>query len=211
MLKTLINAIYPDNVACALCGEEAALNALGVCASCATELIAPVQTPQLPYIDGFNAGLVYGGSAASAMGRLKYEGARYLAPFFAGFMRIDPSWRVQALIPVPLHISKEKKRGYNQSALLARALSKREGIVISEGCLKRTRDTGTQTNNSAEQRARNVHGAFLASGVGGARVALVDDVCTTGSTLAACAREIKNAGAYRVYAVCACYRPLGIM
>ena len=211
MLKTLINAVYPDNVACALCGEEAALNALGICASCAPELIAPAQTPQVPYIDGLDAALVYGGAVASAIGRLKYEGARYLAPFFAGFMRIDPSWRVQALVPVPLHISKEKKRGYNQSALIAKALSRRDGIEIMEGCLKRTRDTGTQTHNSAAQRALNVHGAFCASGVVGARVALVDDVCTTGSTLAACAKEIKNAGAYRVYAVCACYRPLKIM
>ncbi len=110
-----------------------------------------------------------------------------------------------ALIPVPLHRLRLMKRRYNQSALLARALSKRSGVPVSTTALLRTKRTPTQGGLSAVGRRRNVSGAFSVpdkEAVKGQRLILIDDVMTTGATLSACARTLKRAGAARVDAIC---------
>ena len=105
-----------------------------------------------------------------------------------------------ALLPVPLARVRERERGYNQSALLARSLAARWKLPVWEDCLTRTRATRTQTRLTPEERRGNVSGAFhvpenAAARLRGAHVVLVDDVMTTGATITACAAELFGAGA----------------
>ena len=92
-------------------------------------------------------------------------------------------------------------RGYNQSVLLARAISDVTGIPLEERLLTRTRDTAPQvTMKSPEERRRNIEDAFECAGdVKGANVLLIDDVVTTGGTMSACAKPLKSAGAESVW------------
>jgi ComF family protein len=105
-----------------------------------------------------------------------------------------------ALVPVPLAASRLRERGYNQSALLARALSSRCHVPVNESCLVRTRRTATQTRLTPEDRRHNVSGAFAVpagerTALRGAHLVLVDDVITTGATLGECASTLFDAGA----------------
>lgn len=109
------------------------------------------------------------------------------------------------LIPVPLHRTRLIKRRFNQSALLARSLSRRCGVPMDAHALLRDRRTPSQGGLSAAGRRRNVQGAFTVSDPGrvaGRRLVLIDDVMTTGATLEACTRTLKRAGATRIDAVC---------
>ncbi|MEM9225695.1 MAG: ComF family protein [Pseudomonadota bacterium] len=109
-----------------------------------------------------------------------------------------------ALIPVPLHYRRLASRGFNQSAWLARALSKQSQTPVLIDVLKRHRATASQAGLTARQRRRNVAAAFHVpkskrKKIDGAHLALVDDVYTTGSTLSACTRALKQAGAAQVH------------
>lgn len=147
---------------------------------------------------------------------LKYGGRRSIVPRLAAQMRVagaDVMHGVDALVPVPLHPRRRRARGFNQARLLAEALG---GPVWD--ILARTRDTRPQVDLTADERRRNVEGAFDLRGarrirwrrgtidphvVSGARLLLVDDVTTTGATLDACARVLKAAGAREVRALTA--------
>jgi ComF family protein len=109
------------------------------------------------------------------------------------------------IVPVPLHPNRERERGYNQSALLAKELSRLTGIPLATDLLRRTIDTAPQVSmDDYEQRRRNIEGAFECIGdLSGMKVLLkvllVDDVITTGSTMSACAAPLKSKGAARVW------------
>ncbi|MFQ5533907.1 MAG: double zinc ribbon domain-containing protein [Sphingomonadales bacterium] len=107
------------------------------------------------------------------------------------------------IAPVPLHRRRLFARRYNQSAVLAHALSRETGIPVAADLLVRVRATPSQAGRSRKERVRNVRGAFKvrADGAGkvrGRKILLVDDVMTTGATVEACARVLKGAGAARV-------------
>jgi ComF family protein len=104
------------------------------------------------------------------------------------------------LIPIPLHPSRERDRGYNQSAVLASELAYLMPLDIARGALSRTRATADQVTLSHEQREANVRGAFAADppAVCDRRVWLLDDVYTTGSTLRSAAQALRSAGAREV-------------
>lgn len=121
--------------------------------------------------------------------------ARHLAPFV---QNCSP----HMIIPVPLHIKRLRARGFNQSALIADRLSKEWGVPLSRRALSRVRWTEPQIKMSAEERVWNVKGAFAVKEpamVRGRRVLLIDDVCTTGSTINECARTLLAAGAAQVF------------
>lgn len=101
------------------------------------------------------------------------------------------------IIPVPLHSSRYKERGYNQSELLARGLSRYLNIPLDTRTLVRTRKTKSQMKLGSEERHQNVSGAFAVkeTSLKLRQVLLIDDVCTTGSTLDACAAALKTTGA----------------
>lgn len=115
------------------------------------------------------------------------------------------------LVPVPLHASRRRERGFNQSELLARGLvraltGRKDGITprVASDCLRRDRVTPPQTGLSVSARRENLRGAFSAensAALQGQTVVLIDDVMTTGATLSACARTLRRAGAAHVLAL----------
>lgn len=147
----------------------------------------------------------YDGALRSIVHALKYEGRRSLAKPLAARMReraADLVAAADAAVPVPLHRSRLRERGFNQAADLARHI----GLAVVPA-LRRTRATPTQTSLPAAQRHRNVRDAFVPTrrigALEGRTVLLVDDVSTTGATLEACARVLKDAGVREVLAVTA--------
>jgi ComF family protein len=143
-------------------------------------------------------------SAASIVHALKYEGWAKVAGGMAERMA-RLSWPTDvieeraALIPVPLASARKRERGYNQSELLARGLSRHWQIPVLDGVIARLRATESQTRLTPEQRQSNVAGSFeIGSGIEaltGAHVVIVDDVVTTGATLNECAKVLYQAGA----------------
>jgi ComF family protein len=143
-------------------------------------------------------------SAASIVHALKYEGWARVADQMADRMA-RLSWPADvveeraALIPVPLASARKRERGYNQSELLARGLSRRWRIPVLDGVIARLRATESQTRLTPEQRQGNVAGSFqIGEGMNslvGAHIILVDDVVTTGATLNECAKVLYKAGA----------------
>jgi ComF family protein len=141
-------------------------------------------------------------SARSAVHRLKYEGWTRVSEGMAAAMRpLEPLTGRVSLIPVPLGTRRLRKRGYNQSQCLAGALGAAIGAEVRSDLLRRVRETPTQTALTPEARHANVAGAFHAANVKDPDLVLVDDVFTTGATLAAAGAALAEAGAKRVQAV----------
>ena len=158
-----------------------------------------------PTIDRARAIGEYDGALRAVIHALKYDGRRSLAKPIAAMMRqraVDLLDGAACAVPVPLHASRRRHRGFNQAEDLARHL----GILVVRA-LVRVRATATQTDLPAAQRHRNVRAAFAAvppaAALAGGCVVLVDDVCTTGATLEACARALKEAGVAEVRALTA--------
>ena len=147
----------------------------------------------------------YDGALRSIVHALKYGGRRSLARPLAALMRqrgADLLDGAVCAVPVPLHASRRRQRGFNQAADLAAHL----GLPVVDA-LTRVRATAVQAGLPAAQRHRNVRMAFAATRAArtltGAAVVLVDDVSTTGATLEACARALKEAGVTEVRALTA--------
>lgn len=139
---------------------------------------------------------------------MKYNGLFALAEPVAGLMiEAWTRWQipVDVVVPVPLHADRERKRGYNQSALLARHLCHRLNLALTQEALQRVRYTRPQVELSAVERLANVANAFQADPgqVAGRNVLLIDDVCTSGATMIAATEALLGAGAKTVsgYAV----------
>ena len=108
---------------------------------------------------------------------------------------------IEALVPVPLHAAKERKRGYNQSALLCEGMADVWGLPVVRKAVLRISPTGTQTHKSRVERWQNMEGRFRLARpelLEGRHILLVDDVITTGATMEACARALLQAKGLRL-------------
>jgi ComF family protein len=138
---------------------------------------------------------------------LKYRGqlatARVLGTLLAGWLAgRGLQHEVDVIVPVPLHPERHAERGFNQSAEIARQLARGLGLPVAESLASRRRVTPPQVGLHLEERRRNLAGAFVAGGAAGLRVAIVDDVTTTGTTLQELAGALVQAGATAVDAWC---------
>ena len=200
----LIDALFPPDVACALCGKETLLGDDHLCDACRASL-TPAPTLSCPaQLDGIVSAYRYSGAARNGIRALKYQNQVRLASFFANAIPLPQAWQIDCVVPVPLHPLKQWLRSYNQSDLLAKELCQRYSLQQRNDLLRRTRFTKSQTKLNEFERANNVSQAFLASPEArGKSILLIDDVTTTHSTLLACALALRAAGAVRVYAASA--------
>ncbi len=155
-------------------------------------------------LDGIRSPFLMAGLMREAVHQLKYRNLKALAPVLGGLMSgylLQNPLPGEALVPVPLHRSRLRERGYNQAELLASEVGRRMGLPVLKMGLVRVRPAHPQARaDSAEQRRTNVEGAFQCpAALDGLSVLLVDDVCTTGATLDACAVALRTAGASSVW------------
>ena len=154
-----------------------------------------------------HAAFVYGPPLDRLVQELKFgqrlSHARLLGELLARHLVTVDGPRPELLLPVPLHPRRQRGRGFNQALELARPITQRLGVrLVADGC-RRLRDTAAQSGLDAVSRRRNVRGAFAVNTpVGGRRVALIDDVVTTGHTVTELARVVAAAGAERVEVWC---------
>jgi ComF family protein len=182
---------------CPRCGRQIE-GASPVCPSC-TERPLPLNQVRAP--------LRYAEPTSTLIHQLKYEGYFALAGPLAAYMIAGwPAWEVPVdlIVPIPLHPRRERRRGYNQSALLARHLAGAVGLPVDCAALRRSRHTRPQVELNPRERHENVQGAFSAEPgrVAGRSVLLVDDVFTTGATMSASAEALAAAGATAVSGYC---------
>jgi ComF family protein len=162
-----------------------------------------------PPFDRLRAAVAYGDVSRQVALKLKYSGRPGLAGTLAHFMlrHLGPGAEEALLVPVPLHRWRIWKRGYNQAALIASALSRRSGLPAGLDLLSRTKATPPLRGLGRRERALALRGAFevpprARSRLAGRRVVLVDDVYTSGATAAACAKALKRGGAASVDILC---------
>lgn len=187
--------------ACAACGVPLVQD-LGADVRCAACLAEP------PPHDGVRAAVAYGPVARAVVLKLKHGGrigmARVIGRYLARLAIVEPQ---ALLVPVPLHRWRIWRRGFNQSALLAREIARRTGLDLRIDLIERRKRTPMLGGLGRAARARALRGAFSVpsdrrSALTGRTVLLVDDVYTSGATAGACARVLKRAGAARVIVLC---------
>jgi ComF family protein len=194
--------LAPDR--CASCDEPPEGGA-ALCGACAATVVRDEVAGSTGARGEVVAYALYAGAIARAVRRFKYgdrpDLAGPLGQLVAGAARgLDGD----VVVPVPLHPRKRRARGYNQAALLAEAVARELAAPLAARALVRTRDTPAQAHLDRAGRLSNLEGAFRVrtpASVRGRRVVLVDDVCTTGSTLEACRAALLAAGATSVTAL----------
>jgi ComF family protein len=219
--QLVLDVLFPSR--CVGCGAYGFF----LCQSCQAELLCarPPRCPicwqaqrqgvvcgrcrdERPTFEGARSPYLYEGVAREAVHALKYNYlsalAQPMAQLMARYVEEESAMEADRLVAVPLHARRQRLRGYNQSALVAREISRLCGLPLAERGLKRRRNTPLQARSAdAEARRRNVADAFVADRrwVEGRRILLIDDVMTTGATLEACARALRQAGAASVWAL----------
>ena len=203
----IMDLLYPDISACIYCGSENADAVSKLCADCAAE--EEVQKLGRIEVKGYDcyAYMSFCELSRNAVHRLKYGEETWLAQKMGDKMfklLNEKRAKFDTLTYVPLHKSRQRSRGYNQSEHLAERIAELYGIEC-EALLDRIRNTKSQTTQSAAGRIANVAGAFkLREGVDvrGRRIAIVDDIITTGATILECASVLEAAGAAEMILVC---------
>lgn len=233
--RNLLGILYPPR--CPLCdGVLDIANYSGICSSCDKE----IEFVREPYCKmcgkpieneieelcedckkrrfSFEYGravFVYNYSMKNAVARFKYSGRCEYAEYFASqAVRMYGKWinkiSPDALIPVPIHKSRYRQRGYNQAQVIAKSIGEKLGIPVVSNLIVRVKQTIPQKELSVIERRKNLYGAF--SIVEEMKelyhelkcVIMIDDIYTTGSTIEACADVLKDSGISKVYFLCIC-------
>jgi competence protein ComFC len=216
--RAALDFVYPPY--CLLCESGLHEDEDLVCLTCLQSLKA-LKNPLLPAdkLPGFpvtppffNSSLAlfsYSTAVQELVHLFKYRGYKGLGKLFGKMIGKSLLLNhcvesLDALVPVPLHIKRLRERGFNQAGLIARCAADKCGLEVWEEALIRRRYTAPQATMKREERLVNIQGAFETVDFGkieNARVALVDDVLTTGSTMNECARVLRQAGAASVMSV----------
>lgn len=187
---------------CKKCGKQIRREEEEYCADC--------QRVRHEYTEGL-ALFAYDAVMQQSVAAFKYKGRQEYAVWYGEELvrhlgKQIERWGAEILIPVPVHRTRFRKRGYNQAALLAEQIAGCTGMKADEGVLVRTKKTVAQKELSTRDRRKNLQEAFqLAKNVVQyKKVILVDDIYTTGSTADACAKVLKQSGTEQVYLLCLC-------
>ena len=188
--------VYIKPPFCMKCGKQLGDEGEEYCADCSRK--------KHFYLQG--AALYEYGSMADSLFRFKYASRAEYALFFGRELwekrgRWLISLKPDALVPVPVHGSRKRQRGYNQASLIAKELSKLSGIPVNEELIVRTKRTKAQKELSERQRQNNLKKAFkiLQNDVKLNTIVIIDDIYTTGSTIDAMAELLLRAGVSKVY------------
>jgi ComF family protein len=152
-----------------------------------------------PHYDRVTAACSYAFPVDALVQAYKYGGNLTLAPLLAAQLSAQIVEAVDAIVPMPLSPSRLRERGFNQAFELARHLGRVRGVPVLPAACRKVTDTQPQAALPFSERARNVRGAFVCDAdLKGRRIAVVDEVMTTGATLNELARNLKRAGAVQV-------------
>ena len=220
--QRILDLLYPQ--VCPLCGE---ISAEGVCRKCKGRVLY-IQEPRClhcgkplkrdtdeycPDCRQQESCLEQGRNlwqhrapVSGALYRFKYHNKRNYGKIFAGELASRyaitlEEWGIDVIIPIPLHPSRRRRRGFNQAEIIAGELSELTGIPLRTDVLFRIKKTSPQKSLGRRERQANMQGAFAVSGSWKARknILLIDDIYTTGATLEKAAKMLKTAGARNVY------------
>ncbi|MDO5407206.1 MAG: ComF family protein [Eubacteriales bacterium] len=231
---SVIDLLFPRR--CPVCGDIVQPQGALICPACLPKL-SPVRQPAcrkcgkevvgehaeycpdcMRHQRSFESGVAlfnYNEAARASMVAVKYKNRREYLDFYAEaadyrFRRTVAGWQADALIPVPVHPSRRRTRGFNQAEELAKRLGRRWKIPVETELLIRCRKTAPQRELNPQERLKNLQKAFAVHPSGAARgsipqrVILVDDIYTTGSTMEACTRVLKEAGVQEVHFIVLC-------
>lgn len=224
----LLRIVFPRT--CPVCGKVLGIDKGFICKECKDTLVYVTQpkcmkcgkqirseTDEFCYDckkkkHYFNSGVAafsHVGTITDSIYKIKYNNKREYVDFFANEL-IDLykneilSWGCDALVPVPIHKKKRIARGYNQTECIAKVLSKNLKIPVCKNGLLRIKNTIAQKSLNDIERKNNIENAFIIGKdiVKYRKIILVDDIYTTGSTIDACSKTLRDAGIQEVYFVC---------
>ena len=223
LVETLLDFVYPRNIYCLLCGEAIEkTEPYSLCSACRGQIRfitsrfcekcgKPLESMYLPtkcpdciqsthyFTKGFSC-VEYDDNIKKLVYDLKYHNKRYLAYHMAEMMTerfMKMGWgKPDLIVPIPLHRKKERDRGFNQSALIARYIGAFLGIPVECKGVLRMKETEIQNKLNREERKENLKNAFKIienNKFSNKKVMILDDIYTTGSTIDACAKELCKA------------------
>ena len=228
MKNTIIDKFYellfPENITCNFCGEDCdKQRESGLCLECVNKL--PFNNKNICFKCGnllregescnvckftkhyfvkARAPFVYEGNVKEAIFKLKFNGERYIAKTFAYYLSLSYhllNENFDIIVPLPLSAKRLKERGYNQSELIAKELSKIVGVECKL-VLDKVVHTPKQSNVEITERSKNVENVFKVNSVKDIKnksILLIDDIFTTGATVNSASRELMRKGARSVY------------
>lgn len=185
---------YNDGAICMHCGRKVLVSG-NYCSTCAEYMTA---------VDMARSVFSYEGEIRKLIKGLKYDNKRYLADMFAeklAFLYFKNYFNADLITYIPMTKKAEKRRGYNQSKILAEMVGEKTGVK-SVSCIEKVKETKRQAKLKRKERLKNLDGAFRVcdkTAVKGKTVLVVDDVTTTGATAQVIADRLKRAGAEKVY------------
>lgn len=194
-----INFIKPLGPHCQQCAYPLPQSKLALCGQC-------IKKP--PYFDNTYVGYLFEEPLRGLLHQFKYQQALYLGTLLSHLMgKVIPLENdfTPCLIPIPMHKTRIRQRGFNQAAILAKLLAKQFRLPYDLKSCKKIINTAPQVSLDGSQRQKNIRDCFLVSSIPYSHVLLIDDLLTTGSTANELARLLKKAGVVRVD-VCCCAR-----
>lgn len=211
--RAILHVLFPTK--CPICG--ALIDYMdSFCSECPDKLTRFTGDFHIEGTERFYASFEYDDKISPAIMLLK-DGINGSADYALGNALADTIFNAGAeklidiIIPVPMHKKDMRSRGFNQAELIANQLSERLNIPYNFKCVRKIRQTRQQKLLSKDERSHNLSGAFSIISpelIKDKNVLLVDDVCTTGATLAEITALLKSSGANKVYCACCCKTPL---